>query len=69
MKPWRSIVKRNVRKKENTSVNGRTWRWWVSYTTTLTLSCGHTKVFGGDGGPAHKARCNECPDEQPVSTT
>lgn len=62
MKPWREIVKRRVKRQENTSVRGKSFTWWVSFTTTLTLSCGHTKTFGGDGGPMHKARCPECPD-------
>jgi hypothetical protein len=62
VKPWRTIVKRTVKQKEHSSSHGRTMRWWVSFTTTLTLSCGHKKVFGGDGGPTIKARCNECSD-------
>lgn len=62
MKPWRDIVKRTVKQTEHSSSRGRSFTWWVSFETTLTLSCGHKKTFGGDGGPEHKARCKECPD-------
>jgi hypothetical protein len=62
MKPWRTITRRRVRQTEHSSQHGRTFRWWVSFQTTLTLSCGHKKTFGGDGGPTLKARCPECPD-------
>lgn len=54
--PFRTIVSRNVQHEEH--VGRRSW--WMVEITTLTLQCGHTKVYRGCGVPREKVRCRTC---------
>jgi hypothetical protein len=62
---YRSIVGRKTQREPNrTSVRGRLFTWRAGTdVTTVTLSCGHTKVYRGfkDSAPKEKALCHECP--------
>lgn len=54
---WRKITQREQIKEEH--VGRRSW--WVTLVTTLTLECGHQKVYRGYGGvPKTKVRCKDC---------
>jgi hypothetical protein len=34
--------------------------WWCVPVTTLTLECGHTRVYRGHQVPKNKCKCKEC---------
>ena len=38
----------------------KTFTWWQTKVTTLTLECGHQKVYRGDSTPKSTAICKEC---------
>ena len=39
----------------------RIWCWRAgTKVTTVTLACGHTKVYRGDSVPKDKALCKQC---------
>lgn len=60
MAPWRKITGRERMWEQHESIRGRNYTWWQVPVTTLTLECGHTKVYRGDGVPSKKVRCAAC---------
>lgn len=65
MAPWRKITGRSEKWEQHTSSRGRLFRWWQVRITTVTIDCGHTKVFRGDGIPKAKVRCPACLESAP----
>lgn len=41
----------------------RGYGFYTTSTITLTLECGHEKIFHGDRAPKHATRCEACPAE------
>lgn len=60
MAPWRKITGRSETWEQHESIRGRHYTWWQVKITTVTLDCGHTKVFRGDSVPKAKVRCPAC---------
>lgn len=65
MAVFREIVARSRSQAPNRQTpahsRSRTWSWRRGVDIwTLTLSCGHTKVYRGDYTPKNMALCKEC---------
>lgn len=60
MKLWRRIVASSRAKEEHVSLTTRTFNYRAVFVTTITLECGHKRVYRGDSAPSSRALCREC---------
>lgn len=63
--PYQEIVSRKTEREPDRSTpahsRSRIWSWRAgTEVTTVTLACGHTKVYRGMFVPKTKAWCKEC---------
>lgn len=64
---WRKIVRCDIRRDESVTMTAYTYSWSSTDVHTLTLECGHTKVYRGHAAaPKHKALCKACSRGKPT---
>lgn len=59
---WRKITHRSQIKEEKVSLTRTLFNYRMVPVTTVTLECGHQKVYRGGNVPGTKAQCKECHD-------
>lgn len=67
--PLRKITNRSETWEQHESQRGRNYTWWQTRVTTVTLECGHTKVFRGETIPKAKVRCTACGEPAAITIT